>query len=300
MSETKNYQLIKTEDNQTKFKEWRETMNTNLDKIDNVLGSKANLSVTISAILLASGWSETEPYTQTIAVEGLTSELNGVVDVAQNITDEQLEAACNAELFISSQTQGSLIIGAKGEKPNIDIPIMVILLDQGGVMASIPDLPEGSDEVIRALLATKQDKLTGTNGQVVGFDATGNAVATNINLDVSNKQDKLSGSQGQFVGFNSAGNAVATNLDLSEKQDKLSGTQGQIVGFNAQGNAVASNLDLSSKQDKLSGTQGQIVGFNAQGNAVAVSSNITYGTSDLVAGTSPLADGTIYVVYEVS
>jgi hypothetical protein len=28
-------------------------------------------------------------------------------------------------------------------------------------------------------------------------------------------------------------------------------------------------------------------------------SNITYGTEDLVAGTSPLATGTIYLVYEV-
>lgn len=132
MSETINYQLGLTDNDQTKFKEWRETINGNVNsnmiKIDTALGEKANLSVAINATLLASAWSENAPYIQTIAVDGLKADSNGVISIAQNVTSEQIEIVCDAALYISGQADGSLTITANGDKPNVDIPVIIILL----------------------------------------------------------------------------------------------------------------------------------------------------------------------------
>ena len=132
MSETKNYHLILTDDNKTKFKDWRESINgdtnSNMIKIDTALGEKANLSIMIDAVLFASAWSENAPYTQTILIDSLTASQNGVISVAQNLTSEQLEVVSAAEMIVSIQEDGSLTIKANGDKPTCDIPVMIILL----------------------------------------------------------------------------------------------------------------------------------------------------------------------------
>ena len=132
MSTTANYNLILTDDDQTKFKEWRESINgnsnSNMEKIDTALGEKANLSVAISAVLSMSEWSENAPYSQTISVDGLTEEQNGIITIGQNITTEQIEDAVDADMRISSQADGSLTVTAYGDKPTRDIPVTIILL----------------------------------------------------------------------------------------------------------------------------------------------------------------------------
>ena len=132
MSATKNYNLVLTDDDQTKFKEWRESINgnsnSNMEKIDTALGEKANLSVAINAVLLMSAWSDDSPYVQTISVEGLTADQNGIITIGQNITTEQLEDVVAADMRISDQTDGSLTVTAYGDKPTRDIPVTIILL----------------------------------------------------------------------------------------------------------------------------------------------------------------------------
>ena len=132
MSTTANYNLILTDDDQTKFKEWRESINgnsnSNMEKIDTALGEKANLSVAISAVLSMSAWSENAPYSQTISVDGLTEEQNGIITIGQNITTEQIEDVVDADMRISSQADGSLTVTAYGDKPTRDIPVTIILL----------------------------------------------------------------------------------------------------------------------------------------------------------------------------
>ena len=132
MSTTANYNLILTDDDQTKFKEWRESINgnsnSNMKKIDTALGEKANLSVVISAVLSMSAWSENAPYSQTISVDGLTEEQNGIITIGQNITTEQIEDVVAADIRISSQADGSLTVTAYGDKPTRDIPVTIILL----------------------------------------------------------------------------------------------------------------------------------------------------------------------------
>ena len=132
MSTTANYNLILTDDDQTKFKEWRESINgnsnSNMEKIDTALGEKANLSVAINAVLLMSAWSDDSPYVQTISVEGLTADQNGIITIGQNITTEQLEDVVAADMRISGQVDGAFTVTAYGDKPTRDIPVTIILL----------------------------------------------------------------------------------------------------------------------------------------------------------------------------
>lgn len=132
MSETKNYNLALTTDDQTKFKEWRETINgnsnSNMEKIDTALGEKANLSVAINAVLLLSGWSDDSPYVQQISVDGLIADQNGIITIGQNITTEQLEDVVSADMRITDQADGTLTVTAYGDKPTRDIPVTIILL----------------------------------------------------------------------------------------------------------------------------------------------------------------------------
>lgn len=131
MPETKNYHLGLTDDDSTSFKNWRELLNglngSNMVKIDDALGGKADQSQSIDTVLSASAWSENAPYTQTLSMEGLTE--NGVIGVSQDITDVQMEAVYSAKLRIAEQSGNTLTIKAVGDKPNIDIPVTIILLD---------------------------------------------------------------------------------------------------------------------------------------------------------------------------
>lgn len=133
MAETPNYGLYLEDDDSTKFKDWREKMNgsdnSNMVKIDVALGEKAQKSDQITGVLSASAWSGVDsPFTQTLAVAGLTANQNGTISVAQNATIEQRDAARMAMLAVIGQTDGTLTIAADGEMPDIDIPVVVILL----------------------------------------------------------------------------------------------------------------------------------------------------------------------------
>lgn len=133
MSETANYQLYLTDDDSTLFKEWREkingTDNSNMVKIDTALAGKAQRSAIVNATLTAGGWTgDTAPFQQVIAIDGLTAEQNGSASLAQNVSAEQLSAAKAASMRVSAQGEGTLTITADGDKPAVDIPIVVILL----------------------------------------------------------------------------------------------------------------------------------------------------------------------------
>lgn len=132
MNETKNYHLTLTDDDQTYFKDWRESINgnsnSNMEKIDTALGEKANLSVAKNIVLSANKWSNVAPYSQTVEVEEVTANINGVISIAHNVTNEQLEMVYDAALRISEQVDGSITITADGDKPNGDIPLLLIII----------------------------------------------------------------------------------------------------------------------------------------------------------------------------
>lgn len=130
---TANYNLYLEDDGTTRFLDWRQKMNgsgdSNMVKIDTALSEKADSSVSVDGVLLASAWAgDSAPYLQSIDVRGLTSEQNGSISVSQDITAEQLEAVLSAVLSVSGQEDGVLTIVANKGKPNVDIPVSIILL----------------------------------------------------------------------------------------------------------------------------------------------------------------------------
>lgn len=82
-------------------------------------------STAVSATLLSGGWSSGE---QTLQISGVTAESNGVVGLSQSVSDAEMEAAKNAELYVCGQGTGTITIAAYGETPTRDIPVVVILL----------------------------------------------------------------------------------------------------------------------------------------------------------------------------
>lgn len=82
-------------------------------------------STAVTSTLLASGWASGK---QTLAIDGVTADSNGVIGVTQDITDTQMEAAKNAELYVCAQDAGALTVAAFGETPTCDIPVVVVLI----------------------------------------------------------------------------------------------------------------------------------------------------------------------------
>lgn len=130
---TTNYGLHLTDNSTTRFYDWRNQINgtndSNMMKIDEVLGNKADSSVSVEAVLTVSGWvGDTAPYTQELPIEGLGAAQNGSIGVSQSATMAQNDVALQAVLFVSGQEESKLIITANGVKPTVDIPVSVTLL----------------------------------------------------------------------------------------------------------------------------------------------------------------------------
>ena len=129
---TENYGLYLTDDNSTRFQEWREKMNgaadSNMVKIDTALGQKADKSTNMELTLSAQSWSgEEAPYLQTITVEGLTDDLNGFASISKGATTEQVTAVLSAALSIYGQENDQLTIAANRIKPTVDLPVCIVL-----------------------------------------------------------------------------------------------------------------------------------------------------------------------------
>jgi len=83
-----------------------------------------SLSFEVSTSLLADGWISGK---QTITVDGITEDTNGIVGIAQDISSYENEAAKKADLYVYGQGNGTLTIGSFGNVPTCDIPIVIIL-----------------------------------------------------------------------------------------------------------------------------------------------------------------------------
>lgn len=134
LSQTEKYGLYVTESiDDPKFLELRQQLcgneNSNMTKIEAALNTKADNSTSITGVLLASAWAGVDsPFTQELEVEGLGAAQNGTISVSHDATIVQRDAARNALLSITGQADGVLTISADGEMPEVDIPVVVILL----------------------------------------------------------------------------------------------------------------------------------------------------------------------------
>lgn len=95
----------------------------------NSLASKANNSKVHTVTLMAIDWAGSqEPYTQTVEISEMTAESTAIVGLSNTATQSQREVCRNAMLMATEQSSGSLTIIADGKKPNVDIPITVVIV----------------------------------------------------------------------------------------------------------------------------------------------------------------------------
>lgn len=86
--------------------------------------SSSGGSDAVYAILSASGWVDRQ---QSISVSGLGANQNGIMGVTQDVSAQEMDAACNGQLFVCGQADGQVTVVANGDVPTCDIPVVIIL-----------------------------------------------------------------------------------------------------------------------------------------------------------------------------
>lgn len=86
-------------------------------------------NISINLTLLADNWTGAEaPYIQTLAALEVKENMEGVAGLAQNATLEERSAAREAMLSLAQQKDCEVTFIADGEKPEINIPVTLILM----------------------------------------------------------------------------------------------------------------------------------------------------------------------------
>lgn len=83
-------------------------------------------SASITATLSSTGWSSGK---QTLQVEGITPESNGVIGLSKDVSSSVIESVKKSELYVSGQGDGTITISSRNGAPTVNIPIVIILFD---------------------------------------------------------------------------------------------------------------------------------------------------------------------------
>lgn len=83
-------------------------------------------SASITATLSSAGWSSGK---QTLQVEGITPESNGVIGLSKDVSSSVIESVKKSELYVSGQGDGTITISSRNGTPTVNIPIVIILFD---------------------------------------------------------------------------------------------------------------------------------------------------------------------------
>lgn len=95
------------------------------------ISGKAEKTVSTAITLLANAWEGEGPYTQTVAVEGLTGDRFENAVVFPEFSEEGLEAEREAWNLVDNTTtvEGAVYFLCLREKPIIDVPLIVKVRD---------------------------------------------------------------------------------------------------------------------------------------------------------------------------
>lgn len=109
------------------------TNKSTLDAIDSTKVSswdgKAEKAIEKTGVLNVSGWQgEAAPFTQAVAISGMTAAAKGFSGVAATASAEQRTAAAKAQLAVTAQGVNEITVSAFGTKPEVNIPIQVTIV----------------------------------------------------------------------------------------------------------------------------------------------------------------------------
>lgn len=119
------YDVAVGNENLDKIDEAVTTLESDVGAIIDALAKKACIEVTATA----AGWTGDGPYTQEIAVTGMTASCNAIVGLADTATAEEREACRDAMITPTAQAAGTVTLTADGYKPRIDLPLTVVILE---------------------------------------------------------------------------------------------------------------------------------------------------------------------------
>lgn len=246
---------------------------------------KGGIKKDIDLLLLASGWeNDSAPYTYAITIEE-HSNTEDIVDlmVGDDMTADQIFTLQSANIARAEWTNNTtLTLYAYGVKPSINTPVKIY------INSNI------SETVVEDVTSVSLEKL--------GITATADElnfvkdVTSNIQTQLNSKQPTITGGASTIVSSNLT-NSRALVSDLSGKviaSDVTSDEVGYLKGVTS---AIQTQID-----DKISKSGGNVDGnlivSNSTDYSTAKTRNIQASIEDLVAGTSILASGDIYLVYE--
>ena len=173
--------------------------------------------------------------------------------------------------------------------------IILIDTDSGELRAKVGDgtktytqLPF-TDEILRNLITNKQNKLTGTQGQIVGFDEDGNAIAQDkpvlyVNMTTTDDENFTSDKTAtEIITAVEQGYSVIAKLIFSDEVyytlnlfyiggavASFSGTiETNSLSVTLTGDSTSVKMQAMDLQSSIKGTQGQIVGFDSRGKPIA-------------------------------
>ena len=162
-----------------------------------------------------------------------------------------------------------------------------------------------------AKVKDKVDKVSGKGLSTNDFTSAYKTKLDNLDANLNNKVDKVTGKGLSKNDFTDDYKAKLDNLDtnLSGKVDKVSGKGLSTNDFTSTYKTKLDNLDtnLNNKVDKVSGKGLSTNDFtstyktkldNLDSSLSAKAPAYSYSTTDLTAGTSALATGKLYFVYE--
>ena len=173
---------------------------------------------------------------------------------------------------------------------------------------SVPENANSNDlpAAVLALANEKQDKLTGTQGQVVGFDAEGNPVAQDKPSYTANDVGAIpaseKGTAGGVATLGDDGKVPTGQLPAMDYAPSTHASQHGSGGSDpitpaAIGAAAASHNQAASTITAGTFAATGVKAMNGTDYTTARVRNIQASTTDLTAGSSALANGDIYLVY---